>query len=705
MKSRVAILGGVLLAGAAFAGTETVTTVFDLATHEWDPENKTIAFQANKTDEAYTLSSDLDLTGYLFRMDKSGVFDFSEGNHTLTGIGQLMMNGGKYIYLKGGKWDCKSDCWFRLGYYGGTWVNGSEFIVDGAEIDLTKSGGYWQGQGGANNRQILTNGAKVVSAALQHFIQGESRADSTNNLVLIANGSTFKTSTLNIDAGYTTDAPSGNLVLVTGEGSELSSSADLNLGETGAGNTVRYADSASGTIGAALNIGKMDRSKQNALEVAGGASLVFAQTAQIGMVDGADGNRVVVSGAGSRAGALNGANYNILEVGHAGSSNVLKVADGGYLYYGNIHVGKTETAKYNEMVIDGGCVKLEQDTHLGKVAGADHNKLTICNGGVMTNGTYNPVYVGTYGSFNELMIDNGSIGRCRWVTAGLYAGASNNVVTVKGPEAFALPQNFHYMFGCGQYNKWVFSNVTNHYTGDIRHYFCQDDVASTNNTLEIVDGSYLVSYDTYINPQSVSNTLYVGANSTLSSGHDIKIHGFYNDLIVSNATVELTQSGDNLTLGHPDGKDGVHGFGNRLVLQGSHPRVVRVGDKSSFHIAKLYDNSVWRIEVPPEGYEGPIFEQTGLNLHWPFKIEVTGIEELQKNLKKSTKYPFVAPSTSTSGRGGDILFSDLPDGMTRQDVLDEVNATLPKGCYLYTFETYGLGLRVRALTGTVLIVR
>ena len=640
MKSRVAILGGVLLAGAAFAGTKEVmlTTPVDLSSYEWTDAatDSPVRFSANSRTNPFTLGQDLTLDGYSFLINSDTLFDFSNGDHTLTGVSELKMNGSTWFKFIGGKWAFKANTWFRFCYTGNTWKDGQQIILDGTEMDLSKSDCYVQGFAGANNVFVMTNGASITTAAHQYFFRGDTSGTRTNNLVHISAGSKFMPVGPGFDSNY------------------------------------------AGTYG---------------------------------------GNHLVVTGAGSFFGP-SATSYAYLNIGSVSCGNDALVTDGAYLYCGNIAVGGGANAKNNLFVIEkGGAARTQQSLYIGKGVGADGNKVIIRDGGSYTNGLTDVVHVGYTGCNNELdILDGGTLAQCYWIRCGTSAGANSNVVRIVGSGTFTQKNDYQYLFGQGQYNRWVFDGATDgiHTLAKSLMLRFVDDVnekvgiGTTNNTFEVVNGSVLNCYDLVIGTHCASNTVRL-ADSVIALSHDFKVHGFGNDVILSNATVKLSISGDNLTLGHPyvdESKGEVpssHGDGNRLVMQGR-SKLTTI-DANESPSGKLYDNSTLRIEVPPEGYDGPIFDHAGLNLYYPFKIEISGIEALQKNLTKSTKYQLSSVNPDTGKNTAHVSFVGLPAGMTRQDVLDEVNATLPDGCYLYSYNETGLGLRVRALTGTVLIVR
>ena len=515
----------------------------------------------------------------------------------------------------------------------------------------------------------------------------------------------------------------GSAIIFDGTTVDMSASGTYLQGFYGANNSLILTNNAyfrTTTIQYLCKGDGKDTRTNNLIHISGGSKLIAVSPAfdYSYTSTGLTGNRLTVTGEGSYIG-LPATGYGTFSIGGSSSGNEALFTDGAYGYFGNVAVGNGANGKHNTLIVENGAaVRTQQSLYLGKVVGADYNKAIVRDGGSYTNGSTDVVHVGYAGCFNELEIDNGSIPSCYWITCGTNPGADHNVVRVKGDGYFIQSNSYEYLFGLGQYNKWVFDGTTNmpiRTTQKNLMLWFLDDVnagktsnGTTNNTFEVVNGSVLNLYDLTVGRYCASNTVRF-ADSTVSVPHDLKIHGYCNDLVLSNATFKLSISGDNLSMGGPyfDPAKGesqaYRGDGNRLILQGQ-SRICRY-DAAEYSSGKLYCNSTLRFEVPAEGYAEPIFQGVGLNLYYPFKIEVAGIEALQKNLKKSTKYQLTAVNSESGANNGNITFYDLPEGKTRQDILDEVNATLPKGCYLYTYNTNGLGLRVKANVGMMLIVR
>lgn len=109
---------------------------------------------------------------------------------------------------------------------------------------------------------------------------------------------------------------------------------------------------------------------------------------------------------------------------------------------------------------------------------------------------------------------------------------------------------------------------------------------------------------------SYSNTLYVGDGAKLEVARCV-IAGQDNQLVVSNATVNFCDDSVGLRVGYNNArvKDG-----NRVVLQGTTPKIYSVATANSFW---FQNNSTLRFEIPEEGYaEGHVpIELTGCSFY------------------------------------------------------------------------------------------
>lgn len=393
-------------------------------------------------------------------------------------------------------------------------------------------------------------------------------------------------------------------------------------------------------------------------------------------------------------------------------SNRVVFTDGASAYatYADFFKGEKaeygENAKYNEIRLDHSAFTNTYGITIADAVGADNNRVVL-NESELRLGEFGQIEFGAKGCGNTMILSNSVIRQMFYLRTGLEAGACGNKVRFVGQKcAWSIPTCYQKCFGSGTDNEFVLDDCTiDSYSAWLR--FCvgegdQDNnksggysSASTNNVIRLVNGTYFRPYQIFSDYASKGNLFEVGAGCTLAA-LDIWFRGVENTLVVSNATVVMTQSGNGLTLGSagdvPAGQPYVED-GNQLIVKGSHPKFRRAVANEPGNI-RLYDNARLVIEIPETGYDADhvVFDGVGATINYPSTIRFRGVKEYAETLEKSV----------------DIRFSNqsfVLQGVTQQDFLAEVNADLPKGCYAY-FSSNNLWLHVkRAPRGMAIIVR
>lgn len=211
--------------------------------------------------------------------------------------------------------------------------------------------------------------------------------------------------------------------------------------------------------------------------------------------------------------------------------------------------------------------------------------------------------------------------------------------------------------------------------------------ASTNNLVRLVNGARLRPYQFFCNYACCSNVIEVGADSSLAA-LDIWIRGVGNAVVVSNGTIRVTQSGKGLVFGSagdvPEGQPYVEG-GNRLVLEGSCPKITNANAPDYGASARFYDRSELVIRVPENGYQENhlVFDGIGAQIHYPSKLRFEGVEAYSKTLNQSV-------DIKLSNCAFDVI--GVPEG---SNFWAEVNADLPNGCFAYLDSSRCLCLHVK----------
>jgi len=296
-----------------------------------------------------------------------------------------------------------------LSVIGGTVTNVSSLLLGGTgahgnQLILTNGGklvtGSWAIGGSSglivgNNNLVLVGSNSVLSSAAQNQI-GQGGA---GNRLIITNGgfvsSTGGSDILVIGAGAT---GTNNSMLVTGTGSAFTNSSRIHLG--GASNYMVIED----------------------------GGWVQSSNAYLGNGNSSN-NWVLVTGAGSLWNILGSGATTF--VGNGGTNTALIIVAGGTVNSaGTISIGAAANSQNNSLTIsNGGKLVTTGALIVGGAAGANSNRYNVGGLGLVSYATNGLITVGSLGgSFNTMTVTNASI-----QSAGLFIGngVSNNTVTVQ----------------------------------------------------------------------------------------------------------------------------------------------------------------------------------------------------------------------------------------------------------------------------------
>lgn len=354
----------------------------------------------------------------------------------------------------------------------GDYIVGSNYVFDVLQI---VNGGYLSDESAyigftaaASNNSVQVN-AGAVWGSVSNILIGYSGA--ANSLTVGSGGGVYSS------AGYVgyNISSSNNLVVVSGNSSVWNSGEDLYIGYSG---------------------------RANSLIISSGGN-VFAQSPHIGENTSSSNNTVIVTGSGS---VWN--NSDTITVGYYGSGNTLTIANSGTVYsaYGNLGVN----GGASNIVLVSGSGSVWNNSHDIEVSAGSGsgNTLSIANSGTVysANGylgyndglivvagsgsvwsNRNKLYIGYWGSHNEMIITNGGVVYCGQGSFGV--GGSDN------------GDNMAVVIGDG--SAWKIA--TNLYVG----------YAGAGNALTIADNGLVTARNIYIGFLSSS----IGNQITLSGGN------------------------------------------------------------------------------------------------------------------------------------------------------------------------------------------
>ena len=441
----------------------------------------------------------------------------------------------------------------------------------------------------------------------------------------------------------------------------------------------------------------------NRVEIKGGSRLLWGNTTFTfdanGSTDALADMTMEVTGASIVRG--NGSGASSFTLGATSSGNTVHVGEGSLLYVPRfLTIGNAANAKYNVLKVDGGSALTNgNNVVIGNVAGAERNRLELVDS-ELYGGEYNGIYVGYDGSFNELVVSNSAIKRCYFCCAGWNASASNNTVRFIGSSASVGGTRYEMqLFGRGPNNRYILDGCSiGSETKKCYFAFTNDNVRAgganaIGNMFMLVNGATFSESSMITHPGCASNTIFVGANSSIRTAGDLNIRGNGNKVVVSNGTLYVSQSGNSMRFGKSASDDTEKG--NMLVLQGDSPKVARI-DPDNNYPAQFYNGSVLKFEIPANGYSDVVFERTAVEMRGTAQLQFSGIEECQRALDHTRRFQLTSsPFKIYDSSGTDVSNS----------YLEQVNATLPDHSEVYRDSSNKLWLKIAPIRGLSIIFR
>ena len=679
-------------------------------------------------------------------------FDFAAGgNHTLT-INKnfcTMNNSATYpvkYTVKGGIWDIQGDA--ALNGWKNTCLDAVTAIWDGATVSVKNQ--TTLSFNACISVVVLTNGTVFTAKQYNGVFNPDSNYGiSSNCAVWVTAGSQYIAEGVGNELFSTdwrscspaTDHDYGYRFIVSGQNSLIESKLGGVVGYKTPGIEMCVEDGAEAKFNGTLSIGNSSTAKDNRLIIDSNAKLSAANDIRIGAVAGADRSHLHVLNGGS----LELQSKSVL-VGYASSFNEFVVSNA-TLSGVRVSVGNGAGTSNNVARIIG-CDTQFDVSNDATFFGAGHDNAFIVDGGASLGGadkdlyfnasestpivgdtfailggstvTCDEFYIGHHGTQsaandrnNRLIVGGGSslvLGNsscvlrlrapgdvCVISNASLtaydvcagYAGASNTAFRFVGPQTTFTSSRGEMaaLFGSGRHNLFEINGAT---IGSEDRAVNISDVATSNNTLRIVNGGTLLSAAFRVGSIynggrfDVSNTVFVGESSVLS-GSQIVFTGLDNRLVVSNGTVTGSAQWP-LSLGHVGSEETVAclNSGNTLVLQGSSPRVTGTNSAGAEFVGR--NHSVVRFELSGDGYGSVPFE-CSMSGDGTTEIEVSVDPKMMETLERSRTYQLTAKACP------------VPTGMTRAEYIAKINAGLPTGCRAYFDASDRLFVRVRALNG------
>lgn len=472
----------------------------------------------------------------LLAIGNDGIFRL---NNSTAQVHRLWTGGGE-LHVSSGTFICDADAvlagFSRLNISGGgafratnTYVgeeNGfgcSTGLVNGAGSTMTNLNYLYVGQGADNNVFSIESGAGAFNRVGIVGIKAQGHGHN-NALTLTGSGSVWSNrDMMMVGAGVCENS------VTVGNGAQGYGAAVIGAGSGSDSNALTVTGSGSAWSGSSFEIGQTG--SWNRLVIADGGA-VQTVTVLVGRAEGAIGNSIEVSGAGSRLAVGGGGEFNLI-IGEDGDRSELVISDGGQVAANMAFVGYEAGADSNRVTVSGtGSVWSNNQVSIGE--NGSYNQLIITNGGrvVATNEDYS-FYVGgsegTTGGNLARVTGTGSVLQAEVIAVGLY-GSGNRLECLDGGQilssnvmTFANGNNDMLVSGTGS----VWSNAGSISIGN--------NASAYDHGLVVSNGAGLVSDMLTIScgENGLGHAIFSGAG-TWGRCRVLWVQGFANYVLVTN---------------------------------------------------------------------------------------------------------------------------------------------------------------------------
>jgi T5SS/PEP-CTERM-associated repeat protein len=463
--------------------------------------------------------------------------------------GGVLSNGTGYI----GYETSSSNNVASVATVGSVWSNAHNFYVGysgaGNQLVITNGGslvcgpnfpdaGYIGFNSSSSNNAVLISGSGSVWKTGDRVYLGENGA---GNWLTITNGGLVSCSTV-----YVGDqaSSSSNRILVSGSGSVLTNTGDLNLGWSGGGNSMIVSNGGKvfgGYIGYGY-VGEYSSSSNNTVLVTGTNSL-WAHGGDLYLGYGGGSNSLTISSGGS-------VSNNYATLGNSSASNSVLVTGSGSVWSnsGGVSIGFGIVANYCSVTISNGATVYNSFSADVGHGGSYCRAVIVGGGSVWTNG--GSLNVGFSGAANTMTITSGgTVYSTGGTIGGPYSISANNVVAIIGSGSVWSNSGDLVVGNTGSLNQFILFNGGsayngNAYVGNSGSY----SLASTfgGGSVWYNSGNLYIGYSSDINHLQVGSSstvvasnAYVGYNGGSFNLVDVQGGNFYVTNAAHNAVLEV----------------------------------------------------------------------------------------------------------------------------------------------------------------------
>ena len=360
---------------------------------------------------------------------------------------------------------------------------------------------------------------------------------------------------------------SNNSVLVSGNGSVWTNTAQVRVGNSGSGNSLVISNGGEVVILAAGVVGSAATSSNNSVLVSGSGS-VWTNTSEVDIGSLGFGNSLVISSSGT---VFNSDGY-IGKSSGADNNSVLVTGTGSvWTNTGNLNVGYDGSG--NSLVISNSGTVFDSEGWIG--ISADSNSVLVTGSGSVWNNSID-LYVGYFNSGNSLVISDGGTADTDDGAIGYGATSSSNSVLVTGSGSVWTDTGDLKVGYSGIGNSLVISNGGTLVSSNL---FVGYNSSSSNNLVTLNGGNLTVANaltNGVLDVRQGTFTMNGGTNIVdtllLTNGSSSVMVFNGGTLITKSTTVSngavftVGDGAHSATLTLADGGTGVHSFNDGLVI-------------------------------------------------------------------------------------------------------------------------------------------
>ena len=368
-------------------------------------------------------------------------------------------------------------------------------LVTGPGSSFSVNCYIYTGDQGHDNTFTAANGAAISDK----FCYISYSPGSSNNAVLLTGANSSWQNSYSTFVGF--DGVAASLTISNGatmsDGGAWATSHDGALGvNSDSSNNRALVTGAGSTWNCADNMYVGLNGPSNSLVISNGARVVNTD-GYVGSNPGSDDNSVVVTGIGSIW-----TNNGDLNVGYFTSGNSLTISNGGRV--------------------------INNYGYVGQVAGSGNNSVLVAGAGSLWTNNFD-LYIGCFGSGNNLVITNGGRANDDWGTIGYDTNSVFNQALVAGAGSVWSNNTVTFVGYSGSSNNLVIGGG-----GQVSDYWgvVGEDYSASDNSMSVESGGIWRNHEVLVGDGGAHNALFVNGGSVFATNMTVGYTGLYPDNFV-----------------------------------------------------------------------------------------------------------------------------------------------------------------------------